>query len=162
MFQVNNYRIVFKRRWHQLERHLPTCMEEHRPCKCDKILKLDGRYDTVCEIYVQNTTQVSSKPDGKVYFALPRFTDIARLHPNEKPDKVVGKKIALFRAMGLSYEEVVFYNAFGVETKRKILRCSNKTFNNKDARTAIWKAFFKWVASWSVGHAYLNGERSNI
>lgn len=129
MFKVNEYKIVFKRVWHQPERHLATCMEEHRPCKCDKILKLNGRYDTVCEIWLEQ---------GNVRMEVPRFTGIAKLHPNDKPDKIVGKKIALRNAIGVwdSVNEEWSYS------------CAE--FFDKAVRTAIWRAFWVWVASWPV------------
>jgi len=101
MFTVNEYKIVFKRRWQN------KCTDFN-----GKYLLGDGRYDTVCEIYVKDNGAYSQKPC---------FTGIAKLHPNDRPDKIIGKKIALRNAM------VVWDHV---------------------SRTPIWKAFWGWVASW--------------
>jgi hypothetical protein len=107
MFKVNEYKIVFKRRWHQ------TRIRNDDPAYSSGFITLetDGRYDTVCEIYIN-------------YLEVPHFTGVARLHPNDKPDKIVGKKVALRNAISQS---VSF---------------------NRTERTAIWKAFWEWVADW--------------
>ena len=77
MFIVNNYKIAFKRVW--LERTVDIN---------GAYVYGNGRYDTICEIYVCKD------------FA-PRFTGIAKLHPNDQPDKIIGKKIALRNAIGV-------------------------------------------------------------
>jgi len=70
-----------------------------------------GRYDTFCEVNLPGDT-----------INWPRSA-LAHLHPNDKPDKIVGKKIALGKA--LKRAEV-----------------------GKELRTMIWKAFWAWVAKW--------------
>ena len=117
MFTVNQYKIVFKRIWHTDEDGEPL---------------LNGRYDTMCEIYKVNEAMVSpSRTDGIVWNTSPFFVGIAKLHPNDRPDKIIGKKVALQNAIWDGYQE----------DSRLCLR--------KPARTAIWKAFWKWVDSWS-------------
>ncbi|HUX47305.1 MAG TPA: hypothetical protein VMV58_04765 [Desulfosporosinus sp.] len=106
MFTVNEYKIVFKKRWHG----------------CHK--KVNGRYDTVCEIYVKD-------------LEVPRFTGIAKLHPNDHVDRILGKKIAMRNAIG--YFELK-------DSPKHNFRCAD--FYNKSVRTAIWKAFQAWVAMW--------------
>lgn len=133
MFTVDAYKIVFKRVWHY-DIGVPA--------------RKSGRYDTKCEIYLCTRET-------------PYFIGIARLHPNDKPDKIVGKKIALFRAMGLYYKKVPYYNAFGTETKKTILHCSNNTFDIKEVRTAIWKAFFEWVSTWPNQNIKENWDTNN-
>lgn len=107
MFKVNDYRIVFKRVWHSRKRNG------------------DGCYDTKCEIYNMEDESVG-----------PSFTGIARLHPNDKPDKVVGKKIALRNAIGV----------WDSENEEWSYSCAE--FFNKEVRTAIWAAFWGWVDQW--------------
>ena len=126
MFSVNEYKIVFKRRWHKDRVFDPAG------------LKWSGRYDTVCEIYhTSDKCKVSSESKQIIYRLKPSFTGIARLHPNDRPDKIVGKKIALRKAMG----------EYNPETECLIYNCAD--FYNKSVRTAIWKAFRKWVKSWT-------------
>jgi len=112
MFTIGDYKIVFRRRW-----HLRTSDYGN------------GRYDTVCEICVK---------ENGAYYQKPKFTGIAKLHPNDKPDKIVGKKIALRNAIGvwIEYSKEWQYN------------CAD--FYNKPVRTAIWTAFWTWVSSWPV------------
>ena len=102
MFTLNGYKIVFRRRWQN------KCTDFN-----GKYLLGDGRYDTVCEIYIRD-------------IKFPSYTGIAKLHPNDRPDKIVGKKIALRNAMK-EYRHVF----------------------DKGIRTVIWKAFFAWVESWN-------------
>ncbi|MHC4526244.1 MAG: hypothetical protein ACYS29_00090 [Planctomycetota bacterium] len=123
MFTANQYKIVFKRVWHDHNDVLDICHNNH----------CDGRYDTKCEIWLD------SRPNA----TLPAFIGIARLHPNDKPDKIVGKKIALRNAIG--------YVVRAVTTDGEIMydyNCAN--FYNKDVRTAIWKAFWTWVLHWGL------------
>lgn len=120
MFKVNEYKIVFKRVW-----------TKRVDCKYGMYAIGDGRYDTVCEIYVQDRTKLSSKLNDIVYHKEPSFTGIARLHPNDTPDKIVGKKIALRNALDMGFLSLPV---------------------NKDIRTAIWKAFWEWVAAWKWVH----------
>ena len=70
----------------------------------------ESRFDTVCRIN---------------YDGLPPFIGVAKLHPNDKPDKIIGKKIALANAM-------------------------HGRIKLKDNRTVIWKAFLQWVESWKA------------
>ena len=126
MFKVNEYRIVFKRRWCQPGRHTDICVNRFLPkkvpCGCNKILKLNGRYDTVCEIYTRDRTMTClTRIDGLVYRKEPTFTGVAKLHPNDQPDKIIGKKIAL--------------------------RNATKDWD-KVSRTLIWTHFWGWVADW--------------
>jgi hypothetical protein len=71
-----------------------------------------------------------------VYCKVPRFTGIAKLHPKDKPDKIVGKKIALRNAIGVWIEY----------SKKWQYNCAD--FYNKPVRTAIWTAFWNWVSQW--------------
>ena len=129
MFTVNEYKIVFKRRWHERATDINGAY-----------IYGSGRYDTVCEIYVQDKTMVrQDKLDGIVFNKEPSFTGVAKLHPNDKPDKIVGKKIALRNAIG----------KYNPKTECLIYSCAD--FYNKSVRTAIWKAFWLWVASWFTG-----------
>lgn len=145
MFKVNEYKVVFKRVWHQPERHVATCRKRYapskQPCGCNRKFKINGRYDTKCEIYVQNKLMSTHKLGQVVYSKEPRFTGIAKLHPNDKPDKVDGKKFALRNAIGLL--KVKGQNFCRFETVNQ-----QASFIQKDVRTAIWKAFWVWVTSW--------------
>jgi len=53
---------------------------------------------------------------------------VAKLHPNDKLDKIVGKKTALRKAMN---DEINRAGLLGLKSKR----------------TEIWKAFWVWVKS---------------
>ena len=127
MFTVNEYKIVFKRRW-----HLRTSDYGN------------GRYDTVCEIYyTSDKCKVSSKSNQIVYRKEPSFTGIAKLHPNDQPDKIIGKKIALRNAIGfVKFKNEIYY--------RFLTANQQAAFSQKEVRTAIWKAFWDWVANWSL------------
>lgn len=105
MFKTGEYKIVFKRSWHYVQ-----AIEEGGADE-----PVNGRYDTVCEIYVDDETK-----------EVPRFTGIAKLHPNDEVDKIVGKQVALTKALS-----------------------SGGSLFTKAERTEIWKAFWEWVASWS-------------
>ena len=132
MFTTGNYKIVFKKRWHDKRRPLSKDLRESKAVKmpetdgrydtvvsslsfvCRPFVKMpetDGRYDTVCEIYRNDGTK-----------EVPRYAGIAKLHPNDHVDRVVGKKVALQYAL--------------------------KEIANKDYRTMIWKAFWSWVSQW--------------
>ena len=128
MFTVNEYKIVFKKRWQN------RCTDLK-----GKFLLGDGRYDTVCEIWLEK---------GNVRMEVPRFTGIAKLHPNDRPDKLLGKKIALRKAIGV----------WDAENEEWSYSCSD--FFNKSVRTAIWKNFWAWVATWSMGHELLFADRA--
>ena len=119
MFTVGDYKIVFRRRW-----HIPK-----RACLIDGTPFSDGRYDTVCEIY-DDTGEV------------PRCTGVVKLHPNDQVDRIVGKKLALKRALDamLPSDEQRYGEILSNYYERQ--------FKNKAERTAIWKAFWTWVASW--------------
>ncbi len=78
---------------------------------------MKGRFDTLCEIY----------RDGQIHNA---GCGIARLHPNDNPDRIVGKRIALAKALATVSE------------------LSNGYLRSKKRRTIIWKAFLVWVKSW--------------
>ena len=122
MFTAGGYKIVFKRRWHQ-----------PRPERAELLWSLqdnDGRYDTVCEIWDTDLNIIC-------------YRGLAKLHPNDKVDKVVGKKIALLNTM-----------------IKRILWLTNPVTNkiekhiewhfSKSLRTEIWEAFWTWIASWST------------
>lgn len=111
MFKIKNYTIKFKRRWHNQR-------SDNRN---------DGRYDTVCEIYV---------PDCEV----PRFIGVAKLHPNDHVDRIVGKKIALRNALGIKIIKEDGNCGYSY-------RCAD--FWRPAVRTAIWIAFWAWVKSWN-------------
>jgi hypothetical protein len=117
MFTIGEYKIVFSRRWHERGTDING-----------KYVYGNGRYDTVCEIYTQCTTTLTKR---SIYREKPSFTGVAKLHPNDQVDRIVGKKLALQRAIGGGPER---YN------------CSD--FYRKSVRTVIWKAFFEWVANW--------------
>ncbi len=107
MFKAAGYTITFKRIWHLVRN------KEGNECfaREDGAIK-SGRYDTLCQIRVTGTS-------------VSYWTGAAKLHPKDKPDKIIGKKIALARALDRKGE-------FFLKCKRK----------------AIWKAFWAWVASW--------------
>ena len=119
MFTVNEYKIVFKRRWHQPRdgKSVPNSVP---------VLENDGRYDTVCEIYIED-------------LEVPRFTGVAKLHPNDQVDRIVGKKIALRNAIGVAVIE---------EDGNRTYNYNCADFYRPDVRTAIWKAFCQWVSQW--------------
>ena len=127
MFHVNEYKIVFRRMWHLYD------LDGHG------VIHRNGRYDTRCEIYIIQNPQQDIE--------LPAFTGIAKLHPNDQPDKIVGKKIALRNAIGVWLE---YYKEW---------QYSCADFYNKEVRTDIWRAFWVWVATWSPGHEYLYSDR---
>ena len=77
------------------------------------ISKNKGRFDTVC--------QISDKYSGNL------FKGVAYLHPKDSYDKVIGKKIALTRALA-------------------DMRV------NRGFRTMIWRAFWEWVESWKQNY----------
>jgi len=136
MFTVNEYKIVFKKRWHDRRRPLSKKLQES---KAVKMPETNGRYDTVCEIYVQDKS-MSGGGFRHVYKEEPSFIGVAKLHPNDRPDKIVGKKIALRNAMGRRRRSI--NGKFIYEWN-----CAN--FYNKPIRTAIWDAFRTWVANWN-------------
>jgi len=109
MFTAGGYKVVFRRLWHQ-----------PRPERAELLWSLqdnDGRYDTVCEIWDTDLNIIC-------------YRGLAKLHPNDKVDKVVGKKVAL-------------QNAIEGEQNRSGL------LFDKPKRTEIWKAFWAWVKSWN-------------
>ena len=67
--------------------------------------------DTACYIFTNNEN-------------IP-YVGVARLHPNDRFDKVIGKKIAL-------------------------TKCLTNSGISKPERTEIWKAFWEWVTSWEI------------
>jgi hypothetical protein len=78
------------------------------------IIKTDrpsNRYDTVCLAYQDNEFWVWT---------------IAFLHPNDRPDKLIGKKVAL----------------------TKLLKLFFPIKSDKQTRALIWKAFWKWIEGW--------------
>ena len=94
MFTINNQELGIKMR-----------IDFYRVPHSDNL----SRSDTVCQIkYADN---------------LMPFVGVAKLHPNDRPDKIIGKKVALANAM-------------------------HGRIQRKDHRTIIWKAFFQWVDSW--------------
>lgn len=129
MFKVNNYKIVFKRKWQ-------VCYPNpDEPSIGIRIM--NGRYDTVCEIYTRDKGVVTSDPSNIVWNNFYFISGTARLHPNDCPDKIVGKKIALRNAIGV----------WDAENEEWIYNCAE--FYNKPVRTAIWKAFHAWVDQWN-------------
>lgn len=120
MFKVNEYKIVFKRVWHWY----PVSKGSR-----EGLVRRSGRYDTKCEIYVHQPG--AEKTEGK-----PRFIGIAKLHPNDQPDKIIGKKIALRNAIGV----------WDAESEEWSYSCSE--FFNKEVRSTIWTHFWAWVADW--------------
>lgn len=124
MFVAGNYKIVFKRIWHTDDEGESL---------------MNGRYDTKCEIWLNDEES-----------QIPRFTGIAKLHPNDRPDKIIGKKIALQNAIGHYHEK----------TDCIVYSCAD--FYKKETRTSIWKTFWLWVADWprniSVNLLKTNGE----
>ncbi|MBE3035715.1 MAG: hypothetical protein IMZ70_01325 [Candidatus Atribacteria bacterium] len=122
MFTIGDYKIVFRRKWHDKERHLRSC-DRKKPCLCNKGLKINGRYDTVCEIFHQNI--LSSIVTVK-------------LHPNDQVDRIVGKKLALKRALDamLPSDDQKYGDLLSVYYERK--------FKNRAERTAIWGAFWSY------------------
>ena len=123
MFKVNEYKIVFKRVWHERSTDINGLY-----------VYGSGRYDTVCEIYVESHYVAKESP---------RFTGVAKLHPNDKPDKIVGKKIALRNAIGLVKSKDQPFLHFSTLQQQD-------AFSKKKVRTAIWEAFFAWVVLWSI------------
>jgi len=122
MFTVDNYRIVFKRRWHNRVTDING-----------KYISGNGRYDVICDIYVSDLKVPSI---GNV----PIYKGIARLHPNDMPDRIVGKKIALRNALK---------------------KGENADFWRQAAREVIWKAFWSWVESWSNKEKHENSAKTN-
>jgi hypothetical protein len=100
MFTVGKYKVTFKRKWH----HYLTGGTH-------------GRYNTHCAIFRCDDPE-------------PAFTGRAKLHPNDQPDKIVGKKIALKNAMW-----------FGARLEPNLCL-------RREVRTEIWQAFWAWVESW--------------
>lgn len=90
----------------------------------------NGRYDTLCEIYV------GIKP------ALPRWSGIAKLHPNDQVDRIVGKKVALRNAL----EKAFPFDDPGVSGLAfELMKAdAERKFN----RQVIWGAFWCWVSQW--------------
>ena len=115
MFKVGEYKIIFYKEWHSIHH---TKYDEFGGS-----LESNGRYNTICEIWI---------PD----LDIPRFVGIAKLHPNDKVDKILGKKIALQKAMGVFRKG--WDNSYW------------KPFQTKQTRTEIWKAFRSWVESWRI------------
>ena len=74
------------------------------------LAKSRGRFNTRCEIYKEGEDCCDSM-------------GIAFLHPNDSPDRIVGKKIALAQAL-------------------------EDMDTDKSTRTIIWNDFHKWVESW--------------
>ena len=73
------------------------------------MLKNTGRFDTVCRIESETAGLLSK--------------GVAYIHPNDNPNKIMGKKVALTKALA------------NLQT-------------NKFIRTQIWIAFWKWIESW--------------
>jgi len=120
MFDVNEYKIVFKRCWHG----------------CHK--KVNGRYDTVCEIYVKENGVYSLNP----------FTGVAKLHPNDSVDRITGKKLALRDAMIKEYMLLLITKEKIPVYQKEKVPVYHLEFHIKSKRTAIWEAFWGWVATW--------------
>ncbi len=95
MFEVENYRISF-------HKSLPLFSEP-----------ISGRFDTVCVIDIKHCPEYPCSCKGTAY-----------LHPKDMPNKIIGKKVALTKALA--------------------------SMADKHLRTIIWKAFWKWVESWKA------------
>jgi len=121
MFTAGKYKIVFRRRWHQPRLYTEIdglCFMKDN----------NGRYDTVCEIWISD-------------LEVPRFKGVAKLHPNDKLDKVLGKKIALQKAMITGYR-------IDIISKQKVPKYKLE-FCIKSKRIEMWQAFWVWVKSWN-------------
>ena len=78
--------------------------------KCTvKFWRLASRHQTAC---------VVTRSDGV------KSCGIATLHPNDRHHKIIGKKVALTKALSQSFD--------------------------KYERTLIWDAFWEWVHGWGV------------
>jgi hypothetical protein len=92
---------------------------------------MNGRYDTVCEIHAFSSDNVRCfLSSGK-----------AKLHPKKQLSRVVGKKVALTKAMVKRIK--VTKNPDDTTTREIIWRLDKAT------RTTIWTAFWDWVESWN-------------
>ena len=120
MSTAGGYKIVFRRQWHQ-----PRPQSEF-----EDIPDNNGRYDTVCEIWEANDDLSS------------RFVGVAKLHPKDKLNKVLGKKIALLNAM---IKRIVWLTDPITNKREKHI----EWYFSKQDRTEIWKAFWVWVKSWN-------------
>ena len=121
MFKIENYKITFEKRWHDFS--VINNID-------GSLIPKSGRYDMVCEIWVKD-------------LEVPRFTGVAKLHPNDRPDKIVGKKIALQNAIGLIKVKDQPFLHFSTLQQQD-------AFCKKEVRSAIWKAFWAWVESWKA------------
>ena len=119
MFTVGGYKIVFRRQWHQ-----PRPQSEF-----EDIPDNNGRYDTVCEIWEANDDFCD-------------FVGVAKLHPKDKLNKVLGKKIALLNAM---IKRIVWLTDPITNKREKHI----EWYFSKQDRTEIWEAFWAWVKSWN-------------
>jgi len=129
MFTVNDYSSDCKTLKIEFDKHLHQV-----PMVVDgKNMGLtDGRYDTCCHIFCGDS-KVSSY-NGK-----------ALLNPNDQLDRVLGKKVALTKAMIDYYFITELPN--GTVVKEPIYW---NYFHSKEFRTEIWKAFWEWVGSWGT------------
>lgn len=89
-----------------------------------------GRYDTLCNIYRKGEFESDRR--------IPICSGLAILHPNDVPNKIIGKKIALSKVI----PQVTTLNLF------------------KFKRKEIWNAFWKWIASWNDGN--IKVEKCNV
>jgi hypothetical protein len=138
MFTTGDYKIVFKKRWHQ-PREIDAKATPRLAC-APGTLANDGRYDTVCEI-----TNLSVHSDWEAN----HFEGIAVLHPNDRVDRIVGKKIALGRALEVAWPsslegEVIRINS-GDDAAFEIMKIEAE---RKLKRKVIWCAFWQWVSQW--------------
>lgn len=114
MFECVNLRFVFK---HERTGFFEVTNEDGKAKT-----HWSGRYNVLCEVYRDLTS-------------FPLYTGLAKLHPNDEPDPIIGKKIALEAAMKGPF----FVHIQGEYQTR---------FANKGVRTEIWSAFWSWIASW--------------
>lgn len=116
MFECGNLRFVFK---HKRFGYYTT--ETIRRGMYTKVPKMhwSGRYNVLCEVYGEHS-------------ALPLYRAIAKLLPNDEPDPILGKKIALK----------------GVMMHPDVHESYHTRFASKHVRTEIWTAFWQWVSSW--------------
>ncbi len=91
-----------------------------------------GRFDTKCWIYCK-----AEEPYPYSWMKIPYCSGKAVLHPNDKPDRVLGKKIALRNAL---------FNRFG-SIKGPLY---HEEFKPWSIRKMIWEGFWRWVGCWPV------------
>jgi len=123
MFRVENYKITFDKQWHDFS--VVNNID-------GSLMQKSGRHNTRCHITHGNMIS-------------PTWIGKANLHPNDKVDKITGKKIALRNAMIKRWKVKVLPN----DEKIRI-PVYHHEFYQKSKRTKIWKAFWAWTESWKM------------